>query len=59
MLQNDETALHWAALEGHVEVVKMLVKYGVAVDVRDEVHVYNSRFIIQNLIEDYIRWKRV
>ena len=37
MLQDGETALHWAALRGHVEVVKMLVKYGAAVDIRNKV----------------------
>ena len=37
MLQSGETALHWAAREGHVEVIKMLVKCGVAVDIRNEV----------------------
>ena len=38
MLQDGESALHKAALEGHVEVVKMLVKYGAAVDIRNKVH---------------------
>ena len=37
MLQDGETALHLAALFGHVEVVKMLVKYGAAVDIRNKV----------------------
>ena len=37
MLQNGETALHLAAMKGRVEVVKMLVKYGAAVDIRDKV----------------------
>ena len=37
MLQDGETALHRAALRGHVEVVKMLVKYGAAVDIRNKV----------------------
>ena len=34
MLQGSETALHKAALKGHVQVVKMLVKYGAEVDIR-------------------------
>ena len=37
MLQSGETALHVAALKGHVEVIKMLVKYGAAVDIRNKV----------------------
>ena len=37
MLQDGETALHKATKEGHVEVVKMLVKYGAAVDTRNKV----------------------
>ena len=37
MLQSGETALHEAAWKGHVEVVKMLVKYGAAVDIRTRV----------------------
>ena len=37
MLQNGDTALHSAALGGHAEVVKMLVKYGAAVDIRNKV----------------------
>ena len=37
MLQDGDAALHKAALFGHVEVVKMLVKYGAAVDIRDMV----------------------
>ena len=35
--QNGETALHKAAEEGPVEVAKMLVKYGAAVDIRNKV----------------------
>ena len=37
MLQYGETALHKAALKGHVEVVELLVKYGAAVDIRNKV----------------------
>ena len=36
MIQNGETALHRAALYGHVEVVKMLVEYGAVVDIRNK-----------------------
>ena len=38
MLQDGDTALHWAAEEGEVEVVEMLVKYGAAVDIRNMVN---------------------
>ena len=38
MLQDGETALHQAALKGHVEVVKMLVKYGAAVNISNKVY---------------------
>ena len=37
MLQDGETALHIAALNGHVETVKTLVKYGAAVYIRNKV----------------------
>ena len=37
MLQDGGTALYWAAVYGRVEVVQLLVKYGAAVDIKDEV----------------------
>ena len=37
MLQGGRTALHQAAVMGEIEVVKVLVKYGAALDIRDEV----------------------
>ena len=37
MLQEGRNALYQAANEGHIEVVKMLVKYGAAVDIRNKV----------------------
>ena len=40
MLQRGETALHLAAEKGHGEVVKLLVKYGAVVDIRDKVTNY-------------------
>ena len=33
MLQNGLTALHLAAMQGKVEVINLLVKYGAAVDI--------------------------
>ena len=36
-VQGGQTALYWAAYRGHVEEVKMLVKYGAAVDIRNKV----------------------
>ena len=42
MLQNGDTALHNAARNGHVEVVEILVKYGAAVDIRNEVFTAES-----------------
>ena len=36
-MQDGETALFRAALRGCVEMVKMLVDYGAAVDIRDKV----------------------
>ena len=41
MLQYGDTALHWTARRGKVEAVKVLVDYGVAVDIRNEVQWYN------------------
>ena len=38
-IQDGETALHQAALGGRVEVVKMLVNYGAAVDVRNKAYI--------------------
>ena len=37
MLQDGETALHWAAMNGKVKVVKILVKYEAAADIRNKV----------------------
>ena len=37
MLQDGDTALHEAAKRGKVEAVKVLVKYGAAVDIRNKV----------------------
>ena len=34
MLQGGVTALYWTAFDSHAEVVKLLVKYGAAVDIR-------------------------
>ena len=42
VLQDDETALHEAALEGRAEVAKVLVKYGAAVDIRNKVFIAES-----------------
>ena len=40
IVQNGETALHQAALRGYnVEVVKMLVDYGAAVDIRNKAYI--------------------
>ena len=36
-LQNGETALHRAAMRDRAEVIKVLVDYGAAVDIRDKV----------------------
>jgi ankyrin repeat protein len=38
MLQDGDTALHKAALEGHPEVINLLVKHGAAVDIRNKVY---------------------
>ena len=45
MIQNGETALHGAALRGYVEVVKMLVDYGAAVDIRNKAYIICIIFI--------------
>ena len=37
MLQDGDTALHNAAVRGHIEAVKTLVDCGAAVDIRDQV----------------------
>ena len=37
MLQDGETALHWAARQDEPQVVKILVDYGATVDFRDMV----------------------
>ena len=33
--ENGKTALHWAALTGHVDVAKVLIEKGADVDARD------------------------
>ena len=42
ILQDGETALHKAAVRGHVEVVKILVDYGAAVDIRNKVYTISA-----------------
>jgi ankyrin repeat protein len=37
MLQDGDTALHYAAARGHPEVINLLVKHGAAVDIRGKV----------------------
>ena len=47
MIQNGETALHRAALHEHVEVVKTLVDYGAAADIRNQaLWIHNINFIV-------------
>ena len=44
MLQEGETALYWAAINDRPEVIKLLLNYGAAVDIRAKVtncHVNN------------------
>ena len=38
-IQDGETALHRAAVRGYVEVVKLLVDYGAAVDIRNKAYI--------------------
>ena len=40
LLQAGETALHWAARQNRVDIIKMLVDYGAVVDIRDKVTNY-------------------
>ena len=56
MLQNGETVLHRAAVMGRVEEVKMLVKHGAAVDIRDKVYlcIYGYRAKIMANLARYI-----
>ena len=42
MLQDGETALHKASLWDHVEVVKILVDYEAAVDIRNKVYTISA-----------------
>ena len=44
MLKNGETALHYACLHGHVEVVRVLLAAGIDVNVRDNVR-YHYMYI--------------
>ena len=37
MLQDGMGALSWAAFKGHIDIIKLLVKHGGAVDIRDKV----------------------
>ena len=55
MLQNGETALHCAALYDHIEVIKTLVKYGAAVDIRNKAYIGIIMHIIdQDIIIFYV-----
>jgi ankyrin repeat protein len=36
--QDRETGLHWAAFEGHADIVRLLLDRGAPVDVRDKIH---------------------
>ena len=50
VLQDGWTALHWASSYGHVEVVKMLVNYGIAVDIKNRVmSIDNKSFLMSEL----------
>lgn len=37
LMQDDQTALHYAAFYGHLEVVQLLVEHGVPLDIPDKV----------------------
>ena len=51
MLQDGVTALHRAAVWGHAHVVKLLVDYGAAVDIRSKVITLSEyNFLRQNII---------
>ena len=41
MLQYGDTALHQAAWSGEIEVINLLVKHGVAVDIKNQVEPCN------------------
>lgn len=42
LLQDEQTALHYAAFYGHLEVVQLLVEHGVPLDIPDKVRLARS-----------------
>ena len=52
-IQDGETALHRAALGGYIEVVKMLVDYGAAVDIRNKAYIATDLDVYYNNIIKY------
>ena len=50
MLQDGDTALHYAALYDRIEVIKTLMKYGAAVDIRNKAYIG----IIMHIIDQNI-----
>ena len=40
MMQNDYTALHWAAQKGHADVVDVLVDHGAVVEAKTKVSIF-------------------
>ena len=62
---NGETALHWAALRGNVDVAKILIENGVHVNVTDknnetaiEVAIRHGHHQIAELIDDSIKHRK-
>jgi ankyrin repeat protein len=55
MLQDGDTALHWAAAGGRPEVINLLVKHGAAVDIRNKVYKAIAAIFIAQTEHMYIR----
>lgn len=52
-LQLDRTALHWAAAEGNIDIIQLLLDNGTDVEVRDKVSLKLTKKSVLNLISSF------
>lgn len=52
-LQLDRTALHWAAAEGNIDIIQLLLDNGTDVEVRDKVSLKLTNKSVLNLISSF------
>lgn len=57
LLQNGETALHAAALFGHMKVIKLLLSYGVDIALKNKVSYMVSNYILHAVLKFLLQVK--